>query len=100
MLQSAIMEIETKDVEHLAGLARIVVSGSEKDVLRHDLGEILAYVSQVKEVAAELGEKQVGALHNVMRADEKPHESGVFTEDLIAAAPARSGDRVLVKKIL
>ncbi len=94
------MEIETKDVEHLANLARIVVSDSEKEVLRHDLGEILTYVSQVKEVTATLGEKQVGRLHNVMRPDENPHAAESFTEDLVAAAPARDGNRVLVKKIL
>lgn len=94
------MEIEIKDIEHLAALSRIVVSDEEKELLMHDLGEILAYVSQVKEVAAELGESTVGELHNVMRDDTNPHEAGLFTEDLIAAAPAREGNRVLVKKIL
>ena len=56
------MAIELKDVEHLAGLARIAVSDSEKEVLRHDLEEILAYVSEIKDVAAELGEPAVGEL--------------------------------------
>ena len=94
------MEIELKDVEHLAGLARIVVSDTEKELLRHDLGEILSYVSQIKEVTAELGPAKAGELHNVMRDDTQPHEAGLFTEDLIAAAPSRDGNRVLVKKIL
>jgi aspartyl-tRNA(Asn)/glutamyl-tRNA(Gln) amidotransferase subunit C len=94
------MEIEIKDIEHLAGLARIVVSGAEKESLQHDLTEILAYVSQVKEVAAEMGPAGAGELRNIMREDGEPHESGVFTEELIAAAPARQGNRILVKKIL
>lgn len=94
------MEIEIKDVEHLAGLARIVIDDKEKELLRKDLGEILAYVSQVKEVSAELGPVKAGELHNIMRDDKDPHESGKFTEDLIGAAPSRDGNRILVKKIL
>lgn len=94
------MAIEIKDVEHLAGLARIKVSDSEKEVLRHDLEEILAYVSEIKEVAAEAGESAVGELHNVLRADSDPHEGGMFSEDLLSAAPTREGNRIFVKKIL
>jgi len=94
------MSIELKDVEHLAGLARIAVSDSEKEVLRKDLEDILAYVSQVKEVAAEMGSPEAGELHNVMREDEGAHEGGVFTEDILSQAPAREGNRLSVKKIL
>lgn len=94
------MAIELKDVEHLAGLARIAVSDDEKKILQHDLEEILSYVSQVTEVVAELGTPTAGELRNIMRADENPHEAGVFTEDILSQAPARDGDRISVKKIL
>ena len=94
------MAIELKDVEHLAGLARIAVSDSEKELLRHDLEEILAYVSQVTEVTAELGAPTAGELRNVMREDGEPHAGGVFTEDILKQAPAREGNRISVKKIL
>ena len=94
------MTIELKDVEHLAGLARIAVSDPEKEILRHDLEEILAYVSQVKEVAVDVPAPEAGELRNVMREDKDPHEPGIFTEDLLAAAPAREGNRLVVKKIL
>ncbi len=113
------MVIELKDVEHLAGLARISISNSEKELLRHDLDEILAYVSQVKDVVADMVVPAVGECHegtscflihdvhkktkslrNVMRPDENPHEAGIFTEALLSAAPAREGNRLLVKKIL
>ncbi len=97
--------IELKDVEHLLGLARIAVSDSEKELLRHDLEDILAYVSQVKEVGQgelgeHLGQGELGELRNVMREDENPHESGIFTEDILKQAPARDGNRISVKKIL
>lgn len=94
------MAIELKDVEHLAGLARIAVSDSEKELLRHDLEEILAYVSQVTKVTAELGVPTAGDLRNVMREDGEPHEGGVFTEDILKQAPSRERNRVFVKKIM
>ena len=94
------MVVELKDVEHLAGLARISILDSEKESLRHDLEEILAYVSQVKDATTNIGVPAVGELRNVMRADNEPHESGMFTEVLLSAAPARQGNRLLVKKIL
>ncbi|MBI5077819.1 MAG: Asp-tRNA(Asn)/Glu-tRNA(Gln) amidotransferase subunit GatC [Candidatus Yonathbacteria bacterium] len=96
------MAIGLKDVEHLAGLARIAVSEDEKKILQHDLEEILAYVSEIKE-AGQGGRKErgeQGELYNVMREDSEPHESGIFTEDILKQAPAREGDRVSVKKIL
>ncbi len=94
------MAVELKDVEHLAGLARIAVSDTEKEVLRHDLEEILAYVSQIKQVESEKLKVESGDLRNVMREDGEPHEPGMFTEDLLAQAPAREGNRISVKKIL
>lgn len=94
------MAIELKDIEHLAGLARIAVSDEEKKVLQHDLEEILAYVSQVKEVVAELGDPEAGELRNVMREDENPHEAGIHTKEFLSHAPSRDGDRVFVKKIM
>ena len=96
------MAIELNDVEHLAGLARIEVSDTEKEVLRHDLEEILAYVSQVDEAGQgeHLGQKEQEELYNIMREDSEPHEPGIFTEDILKQAPARQGNRISVKKIL
>ena len=38
--------------------------------------------------------------HNVMREDENPHESGIYTEILLSAAPARKGNRIAVKQVI
>ena len=35
-----------------------------------------------------------------MRVDENPHESGEFSDDLLAEAPKRKGDYVKVKKVM
>ena len=94
------MAIEIKDIEHLAGLARISISADEQKKLRDDLEGILAYVSHIKEATAELGEPTAGELRNVLRDDTDAHEPKAFTEDILSVAPARRGDRILVKKIL
>lgn len=94
------MAIEIKDVEHLAELARMEITDGEKEGLKNDLEEILSFVSQVKEVAAEVPVPEAGVIRNVLRDDRAPHEAGVFTEDLLAVAYTREGDRIAVKKIL
>lgn len=94
------MAIELKDVEHIAGLARIAISDNEKKTLQHDLEEILTYVSQISEEEYSITNSYAGELRNVMRADCEPHEPGIFTEDILAQAPVREGNRISVKKIL
>lgn len=94
------MTIQCKDIEHLAGLSRISVSDAEIEGLRHDLEEILAYVSEIKNVATGEIMSTVGEVRNVLRDDENPHEVGKYREDLLTALPSREGNRALVKKIL
>ena|SRR3989338_8217625 len=93
--------IRIEDVEKLARLSRIALTADEKESLRKDMDSILDYVAQVQTVSAELVlEKKAGMLRNVMREDANPHESGIFTEALLRAAPQREGNYIRVKKIL
>lgn len=97
--------ISVKEIEKLAELGRLALSSEEKEILRKDMDSILQYVEQVNKVTANLSsEKKAGTLRNVMREDTPPaggpHESGIFTEALLAAAPQRDGNYVKVKKIL
>ena len=93
--------MERKDIEHLAHLARIKLTDNEADVLTTDLTSILSYVSDIEGIVGNaVSEKKVGQLFNVMRADENPHEGGLYTEDLLNNAPHRDGQYVKVKKIL
>ena len=99
------MTIDIKEIDNLANLARVTILDNEKDGLKHDLEEILAYVSQVKEAGQgkRVGQKEQegrGEIRNVMRDDRAPHTSGIFTEVLLSATHAREDNRVLVKKIL
>lgn len=87
------------DVAALAKLARLEVSDEELAKLEKEIPSILAFVETIQK--ASVGAEHKGAeLHNVMRADENPHESGIYTAKLLSAAPTREGDRVAVKQVI
>lgn len=93
--------MEKKDIEHLAQLSRIAVSETEAAALAGDISKILGYISEIEKVTGEKAPvKEVGALFNIMREDGAPHAAGLYTEDLLTAAPERQGQYVKVKKIL
>lgn len=90
---------DSVDVRALASLARLQVSDEELAKLEREIPAILDFVQTIQKVAGS-DSASTPALRNVMRADENPHESGVHTEALISAAPAREGDRIAVKQVL
>lgn len=87
------------DVAALAKLARLDVSGEELAKLEKEIPDILAFVAMIQKAAAE-APKPAPALRNIMRADADPHESGIHTEKLLEAAPARENDRIVVKQVI
>lgn len=92
--------IEDRDIEKLAALSRINISADEKTRLKDDIESVLSYVSEITKVAAASGIESYSSLKNVMREDASPHESGLYTESLLDAAPSREGNYFRVKKIL
>lgn len=93
------MPLDIKDIEKLSNLARIKLSEEEKASLAKEIDSILAYVDQIKEAGAIASANQ-NYQRNVMRSDDTPHESGVFTDKLLSAAPDREKNYFKVKKIL
>lgn len=96
------MAVSADDVKKLANLARIALDDAEVAKLQGELDSIVAYIDAVQKVPMPEG---VSAsphldLKNVMREDGEPHETGLYTEDMLAQAPAREGDFLKVKKIL
>ncbi len=87
------------DVRALAKLARLEVSAEELAKLENEIPDILAFVETVQKAAVSR-ETTTPALHNVMRSDENPHESGVYTETLMKAAPVSENNRVVVKQVV
>ncbi|MBX4195654.1 Asp-tRNA(Asn)/Glu-tRNA(Gln) amidotransferase subunit GatC [Candidatus Parcubacteria bacterium] len=90
-----------EEVLKLAKLARIEISSEEAESLAHEFEAILKYVGEIKGARLKgTGGKEKPLLRNVMREDVNPHESGIYTEALLNAAPKRKGQYVSVKKIL
>jgi aspartyl/glutamyl-tRNA(Asn/Gln) amidotransferase C subunit len=87
------------DVAALAKLARLEVSEEELAKLEKEIPDILHFVETIQKANTDRG-ASASALRNVMRADEDPHEAGTYTERLLDAAPARSGNRVAVKQVV
>lgn len=80
------------DIDKLALLARIKLSEKEKEKLQKEFGEILKYVSKLKEVDVsginEAEASKTAGLENVTREDEDFHE------------PMMGGVHVKVKHVL
>lgn len=93
-------ELTTDLVAHLARLARLDLSEFEAEQYRVQLGEILASVAKIAEVAVESVPPMAHPqpLANVWRADE--NRPGVDRDEVLAAAPATEGDRFRVPRIL
>jgi aspartyl-tRNA(Asn)/glutamyl-tRNA(Gln) amidotransferase subunit C len=83
----------------LAKLSRLEVSEAELKKLEKEIPAILHFVETIQKADVS-GVQEGKSLHNVMRADEDPIEPGTYTEKLLAAAPARDGDRIAVKQVI
>jgi aspartyl-tRNA(Asn)/glutamyl-tRNA(Gln) amidotransferase subunit C len=67
------MSVTVRDVEHVASLARLSFNEKEKQVLTHQLNEILAYMEKLEQLDTEGVEplSHVIDLTNVFRDDEE-----------------------------
>ncbi len=87
------------DIAALAKLARLEVADEEMKRLETEIPSILEFVETIQKADVS-GVSMDRSLRNVMRADDKPIESGLYTESLLKAAPAREGDRIAVKQVI
>ena len=95
-----IFMITLDEIEKLAALSRLELQPDEKEKLRADIDSILAYVGEIKRVTTGEAPREIPENRNIFREDAAPHESGIYTEELLSLAPNRQGDYVKVKKIL
>ncbi|MCH7529741.1 Asp-tRNA(Asn)/Glu-tRNA(Gln) amidotransferase subunit GatC [Patescibacteria group bacterium] len=92
--------ITKNDIEKLAQLSRIDISEGEIKELCSEIESILEYVSEVQDVSSSEPEKKAGELRNVLREDDSPHESGMYTEVIMNEAPEQKDGYIKVKAIL
>ena len=87
------------DIAALAGLARLEVSEAEMETLKKQIPDILSFVHTIESVSA-AAEEVEPTLKNVMRDDTDAYESGIYTEDLLKAAPKSRDNQVVVKQVI
>ena len=93
-------KISLKDVEHVARLARLDLSPAEKERMQRELDGILSYIDKLRALDTEGVEPTSHAvpMTNVMREDVS--RPSFPQEEMLANAPARSGDLFRVPKII
>ena len=86
------MRLTIADVEHVAALARLGLTGAEKERMRDQLSSILGHIAALEEIdtAAIPPTAQTIELTNVMREDEV--RASLPVEHVLANAPRRSGN--------
>lgn len=92
--------ITAKELDKLANLARIFVPDLEKENLRGDIENILAYIDVIKNVLVKNAKNWEPEGSNVFREDENARPGGEFSGILVQAAPRKEDGYVKVKKIL
>ncbi|MBP2002484.1 aspartyl-tRNA(Asn)/glutamyl-tRNA(Gln) amidotransferase subunit C [Paenibacillus shirakamiensis] len=94
------MSITTKDVEHVAKLARLDLTQEEKEVFTEQLSAILKYAEKLNELDTEGVEATTHVLHlsNVMREDVT-HES-LPAEKVFLNAPDEEDGQFKVPAVL
>jgi len=89
----------TVDVRALAQLSRVELSDAEIAKLESEIPNILGFVETIQK--ADISKVVLDtSVRNVMRADDNAHESGIYTERLLEAAPTREGNRIAVKQVI
>ncbi len=91
--------ITTKDVEHVAKLARLALSEEEKDKFASQLNSILEYVNELNEVDTTGIEPMAHSIKisNVMREDEVKQDFS--REEMLTNAPEEEDGFFKVPKI-
>ncbi|MCL4425254.1 MAG: Asp-tRNA(Asn)/Glu-tRNA(Gln) amidotransferase subunit GatC [Firmicutes bacterium] len=94
------MKISTEMVEHVAWLARLAITGEEKEQLSAQLSRILDHMDKLNELDTTEVEPtfHVLDLRNVLRKDEA--RPGLTVEAALDNAPEREGNLFKVPKIV
>lgn len=94
------MNITVADVEHVARLARLELSASEKELFAGQMDAILGYVEKLKELNTDqiVPTSHAVPIENAFRADAVRPSIGL--SKALSNAPARSGTFFAVPKVI
>lgn len=93
--------ISKKQVQHIAKLARLKLTSQELKKYQKQLGEILAYVGELKKINTEKVAPCTGGtnLQNVFREDKAKQTSSEMQEKLLKSAPVRQKNFIKTKPV-
>lgn len=94
------MSVTKKDVEHVAELARIELSESEKENMIEDLNKVLDYMKKLEELDTENEDIIVNPyyIENKFRNDEV--EESMSIDEVMVNAPEKLEEYILVPRII
>jgi aspartyl-tRNA(Asn)/glutamyl-tRNA(Gln) amidotransferase subunit C len=91
--------ITSEEIKKLASLSRMSIDEEEVQIFSKEIGSILEYVGTIQSIQAPPSVDTEGRV-NVMRDDLNPHESGLYTNEILKEAPTVEDGFIVVKKIL
>ncbi|HAF96251.1 MAG: asparaginyl/glutamyl-tRNA amidotransferase subunit C [Elusimicrobia bacterium GWC2_51_8] len=94
------MKIEKKDVEYIADLSRLELTGEEKELYSAQLGDILSWMDELNKADTSKVEPtaHILGLENVLRSDLP--EPFPDREAILKLAPQRELDFIKVPKVI
>jgi aspartyl-tRNA(Asn)/glutamyl-tRNA(Gln) amidotransferase subunit C len=94
------MDIDIKQIEQVASLSRINLTGEEKDAFRVQLADILGYIEKLNELETDDVPPMAYAtsLKNVFREDKQ--ESSLSLHKILELSPSSSNGFFKVPKVL
>lgn len=94
------MAISRKEIEHIAGLARLTLSDEEITLYAKQLNDIIGYIDQLKELDVDRVEPMSHVLDiiNVMREDK--HLPSLTCEEVLENAPGHDGEHFKVPRVV
>ncbi len=95
-------KISSKEVEHIAKLARIKLTEQEKEKFTKELSSILSYIQKLKEVDTKNAKPiaQITGLENVTKEDKSQKGVESLRERILKQAPETKGNYFRTPKIL
>ncbi|MFH1583160.1 MAG: Asp-tRNA(Asn)/Glu-tRNA(Gln) amidotransferase subunit GatC [Candidatus Falkowbacteria bacterium] len=96
------MQLSKDEIQHIAKLARLELTGEELKKYGGQLSAVLNYIDQLKEVDVKgvLPTAQVTGMENVLREDEVRDWDEKEIEEALADAPEKEGRFIKVKRVI
>lgn len=93
------MKLTQSEVEHIAQLARLEFSKTEKEKYSDELSAIINYVDELDKASVDdvASIEQISGLSNIAREDQV--EPSLSTEKVLQNAPEKESNFIKVKKV-